>query len=75
MPRRSRIGGPLPGASEVVPTAQLAVQLVSNLGGVAQLGPLQTAVSVLRVILDTVQVRCTHLSGNIRDKKENRCSK
>jgi hypothetical protein len=54
MPRASRrIGGPLPGADELVPTAQLSLQLAGSLGETVQLG---AAISVLRVILDTVQV-------------------
>ncbi|KAH9007209.1 hypothetical protein EDB86DRAFT_3069880 [Lactarius hatsudake] len=53
MPRRNRsIGGPLPGTNELVPAAQLSLQLADSLAGAMQLG---TAVSVLRVILDTVQ--------------------
>ncbi|KAI9448410.1 hypothetical protein H4582DRAFT_87633 [Lactarius indigo] len=53
MPRRSRsIGGPLPGTNELVPAAQLSLQLADSLAGAMHLG---TAVSVLRVILDTVQ--------------------
>ncbi|KAI9466627.1 hypothetical protein BJY52DRAFT_1219575 [Lactarius psammicola] len=53
MPRRSRrIGGPLPGTNELAPAAQLSLQLADSLAGAMQLG---TAVSVLRVILDTVQ--------------------
>ena len=55
MPRGSRrIGGPLPGAGDILPAAQLSLQLAGNFGDVVQLG---TAISVLRVILDTVQVR------------------
>lgn len=53
MPRRSRrIGGPLPGTNDLVPIAQLSLQLAGGLGGAVQLG---TAVSVLSVILNIVQ--------------------
>lgn len=53
MPRRSRIGGSLPGPSDLMSAAQLAVQLTEGFGGAMQLGP---AITVLRVILDTVEV-------------------
>jgi hypothetical protein len=53
MPRRSRIGGPLPGPSELMSAAQLAVQLTDGFGAAMQLGP---AITVLRVILDTIEV-------------------
>ncbi|KAN0140108.1 hypothetical protein V8E53_002004 [Lactarius tabidus] len=53
MPRRSRrIGGPLPGTNDLVPLAQLSLQLAGGLGGAVQLG---TAVSILSVILNIVQ--------------------
>ncbi|KAI0277164.1 hypothetical protein BGY98DRAFT_648688 [Russula aff. rugulosa BPL654] len=52
MPRRSRIGGSLPGPSDLMSAAQLAVQLTEGFGGAMQLGP---AITVLRVILDTVE--------------------
>ena len=53
MPRRSRIGGPFPGPSDLMSVTQLAVQLTEGFGGAMQLGP---AITVLRIILDTVQV-------------------
>ena len=53
MSRRSRIGGPLPGPSELMSAAQLAVQLTEGFGGAMQLGPV---ITVLRVILNTVEV-------------------
>ncbi len=65
MPRRSRrIGGPLPSANELAPAAQLSLQLADSLAGAMQLG---TAVSVLRVILDTVQVRDVFSATRSRD--------
>jgi len=68
MPRSRRIGGPLPGASEVMPTAQLAVQFASALGDTMQLGPLRAPAAVLRVILDIVQVRFTHCYATFHDE-------
>lgn len=59
-----RIGGPLPGARELVPAAQLSLQLAGNLGGAVQLG---AAVSVLRVILDTAQVCDVYSATRSRD--------
>src|SRR5882762_9405217 len=44
---------PLPGGIELLPAAQLSLQLSQGFAGATQLG---AAVSVLRVILDIVQV-------------------
>ena len=54
-----RIGGPLPGPSDLLPAAQLSLQLAGSFGNAMQLG---TAVSILSVILNTVQV-CDVFSG------------
>jgi hypothetical protein len=65
MPRRSRrIGGPLPGTNDLVPLAQLSLQLAGGLGGAVQLG---TAVSILSVILNIVQVRDVFSATRSRD--------
>jgi hypothetical protein len=65
MPRGSRrIGGPLPGTNDLVPIAQLSLQLAGGLGGAVQLG---TAVSVLSVILNIVQVRDFFSATRSRD--------
>ncbi|KAI0269377.1 hypothetical protein BC834DRAFT_841920 [Gloeopeniophorella convolvens] len=52
MPRRI---GRRPGAGEVLPAATLITQLASDVGDAMQIGPLKTAATLLRVILDTVQ--------------------
>lgn len=64
--RRSRIGGPLPGTSEAMSVAHVALQLASDLGDVTQFGPLRTSAAVLRVILDTIQVRFIDSYRNFR---------
>src|SRR6266478_5506089 len=65
MPRRSRIGGPLPGPNELMSAAQLAVQLTDSFGGAIQLGP---AIMALRVILDIVQVCDAFSTTRFRDQ-------